>query len=398
MTLPRASVYPATRANKNTEDSWIRDRVSVKTKEKGNTYVRSSRASNFDSPLVMRRRSHAEALCVQIPGCFVMDSRFSRGAILLVLPVVRAVPRKNQGQRYYLIKFSRKVLAINHGTRLASLGHSAMRNASDRWYRPPVCSADLRTSISKINTAERWTWLPSSASHKLRPPRRRISLNTSSAPLPKFTWLIPCHPLYPFSMSQPSQAQPMYPPQYNINGADEAPRVPRRTPMACQFCRGTLVTSRSCPLMLSSPTLSVSFWSPGRKLKCDGSRPSCSNCNRRGYPCLYVPVYVTSFFLTLFRGKKIHLSPCSHCLFLPDLLNNINRNLFGFLSFSSLFSFSIAPRRRSCSVSSLFGCAHVNGSVGITRWNRAPFDFDFPRSRRCESGLGREGAGGYPRR
>ncbi|KAH0834083.1 hypothetical protein J3R83DRAFT_11367, partial [Lanmaoa asiatica] len=46
------------------------------------------------------------------------------------------------------------------------------------------------------------------------------------------------------------------------------PRVPRRTPMACQFCRG-------------------------RKLKCDGSRPSCSNCNRRGYPCVYVPVYVT---------------------------------------------------------------------------------------------------------
>ncbi|KAF8841875.1 hypothetical protein BDN67DRAFT_858525, partial [Paxillus ammoniavirescens] len=48
---------------------------------------------------------------------------------------------------------------------------------------------------------------------------------------------------------------------------DEAPRVPRRTPMACQFCRG-------------------------RKLKCDGSRPCCSNCNRRGYPCVYVPVYV----------------------------------------------------------------------------------------------------------
>ncbi|KIM61856.1 hypothetical protein SCLCIDRAFT_121010, partial [Scleroderma citrinum Foug A] len=43
-------------------------------------------------------------------------------------------------------------------------------------------------------------------------------------------------------------------------------RVPRRTPMACQFCRG-------------------------RKLKCDGCKPSCSNCNRRGYPCNYVPVY-----------------------------------------------------------------------------------------------------------
>ncbi|KIK43660.1 hypothetical protein CY34DRAFT_50128, partial [Suillus luteus UH-Slu-Lm8-n1] len=48
---------------------------------------------------------------------------------------------------------------------------------------------------------------------------------------------------------------------------DSSPRVPRRTAMACQFCRG------------------------GRKLKCDGSRPSCGNCNRRGYPCVYTPVY-----------------------------------------------------------------------------------------------------------
>ncbi|KAF8064326.1 hypothetical protein FPV67DRAFT_1420176, partial [Lyophyllum atratum] len=47
------------------------------------------------------------------------------------------------------------------------------------------------------------------------------------------------------------------------------PRTPRRTPMACQFCRG-------------------------RKLKCDGLRPSCSNCNKRGYPCQYIPVYVWS--------------------------------------------------------------------------------------------------------
>ncbi|KAG6330780.1 hypothetical protein ID866_8310 [Astraeus odoratus] len=34
---------------------------------------------------------------------------------------------------------------------------------------------------------------------------------------------------------------------------------------------------------------------PGRKLKCDGSRPSCGNCNRRGYPCLYVPVLGSLF-------------------------------------------------------------------------------------------------------
>ncbi|TFK71224.1 hypothetical protein BDN72DRAFT_958255 [Pluteus cervinus] len=43
------------------------------------------------------------------------------------------------------------------------------------------------------------------------------------------------------------------------------PRVPRRTAMACQFCRG-------------------------RKLKCDGAKPSCANCNRRGFPCVYAPV------------------------------------------------------------------------------------------------------------
>ncbi|KAG5720610.1 hypothetical protein E4T56_gene4541 [Termitomyces sp. T112] len=42
-------------------------------------------------------------------------------------------------------------------------------------------------------------------------------------------------------------------------------RTPRRTPMACQFCRG-------------------------RKLKCDGLRPLCSNCNKRGCPCVYAPV------------------------------------------------------------------------------------------------------------
>jgi hypothetical protein len=28
----------------------------------------------------------------------------------------------------------------------------------------------------------------------------------------------------------------------------------------------------------------------GRKLKCDGIRPSCANCHRRGYPCSYTPV------------------------------------------------------------------------------------------------------------
>ncbi|KAI0342665.1 hypothetical protein BDW22DRAFT_1330096, partial [Trametopsis cervina] len=42
------------------------------------------------------------------------------------------------------------------------------------------------------------------------------------------------------------------------------PRTPRRTPMACVFCRG-------------------------RKLKCDG-RSTCANCHKRGILCNYVPV------------------------------------------------------------------------------------------------------------
>ncbi|KAI0092354.1 hypothetical protein BDY19DRAFT_884890, partial [Irpex rosettiformis] len=45
----------------------------------------------------------------------------------------------------------------------------------------------------------------------------------------------------------------------------EYQRIPRRTPMACQFCRG-------------------------RKLKCDGGRPRCSNCTKRDIQCTYVPV------------------------------------------------------------------------------------------------------------
>ncbi|KIM82016.1 hypothetical protein PILCRDRAFT_71395 [Piloderma croceum F 1598] len=49
------------------------------------------------------------------------------------------------------------------------------------------------------------------------------------------------------------------------NSEPSSPRVPRRTVMACQFCRG-------------------------RKLKCDGMRPSCKNCNQRGIVCSYVPV------------------------------------------------------------------------------------------------------------
>ncbi|KJA24934.1 hypothetical protein HYPSUDRAFT_65236 [Hypholoma sublateritium FD-334 SS-4] len=49
--------------------------------------------------------------------------------------------------------------------------------------------------------------------------------------------------------------------QYQFDG----PKTPKRTPMACVFCRG-------------------------RKLKCDGNKPLCSNCDRRGLACSYSPV------------------------------------------------------------------------------------------------------------
>ncbi|KAF5376669.1 hypothetical protein D9615_007902 [Tricholomella constricta] len=64
------------------------------------------------------------------------------------------------------------------------------------------------------------------------------------------------------------------------------PRTPRRTPMACQFCRGKAAEVVLCDACGRNAEFT------GRKLKCDGLRPSCSNCNRRGYPCVYTPVYV----------------------------------------------------------------------------------------------------------
>ncbi|KAJ7270627.1 hypothetical protein B0H12DRAFT_1044323 [Mycena haematopus] len=52
--------------------------------------------------------------------------------------------------------------------------------------------------------------------------------------------------------------------QYQYSPYDN-PRTPRRIGMACQFCRA-------------------------RKLKCDGLRPQCTNCSRRGFACNYVAV------------------------------------------------------------------------------------------------------------
>ncbi|CAL1698191.1 unnamed protein product [Somion occarium] len=65
--------------------------------------------------------------------------------------------------------------------------------------------------------------------------------------------------LLDFSTMSSSNAQ-----ESNTNENDPPAATPRRTPMACTFCRG-------------------------RKLKCDG-RSTCANCERRGIPCVYVPV------------------------------------------------------------------------------------------------------------
>ncbi|KAI0947664.1 hypothetical protein AcW1_009368 [Taiwanofungus camphoratus] len=64
-------------------------------------------------------------------------------------------------------------------------------------------------------------------------------------------------------MSSPTDTEQNEQNPYNEDANAEG-RVPRRTPMACQFCRG-------------------------RKLKCDG-RQTCANCSRRGIPCVYVSV------------------------------------------------------------------------------------------------------------
>lgn len=75
--------------------------------------------------------------------------------------------------------------------------------------------------------------------------------------------------------------------------------------MACTFCR-----SENQAISCEPITDAVSS-APERKLKCDGRKTSCANCERRGIPCSYVPVYVpihpsSLFVLTnAFSGRKI---------------------------------------------------------------------------------------------
>jgi len=59
-------------------------------------------------------------------------------------------------------------------------------------------------------------------------------------------------------------------------------RNPRKTAVACNFCRGTILTC-------GWEQTPYSAWT-GRKLRCNGAKPSCSNCLVRNFRCEYVPV------------------------------------------------------------------------------------------------------------
>ncbi|KAL5525509.1 hypothetical protein ACEPAG_6845 [Sanghuangporus baumii] len=76
-------------------------------------------------------------------------------------------------------------------------------------------------------------------------------------------WNTPSNGYYGHS-AQSQTKNPTQSVEYDDDSDDPVVRVPRRTPVACQFCRG-------------------------RKLKCDG-RNICANCARRNLACSYVPV------------------------------------------------------------------------------------------------------------
>ena len=140
-------------------------------------------------------------------------------------------------------------------------------------------------------------------------------------------------------------------PHYNVhpqvvNVSEEHPRTPRRTPMACQFCRGMSASDAA----LGRPRSDLVPRLPGRKLKCDGSRPSCGNCNRRGFPCVYVPVYVTMLSWEIRSPTdSLSLTPS------PDPLSIKNSPAHFFQLVLAAYSLSAAPRLMD----------------PFTRWNRS---------------------------
>jgi hypothetical protein len=73
------------------------------------------------------------------------------------------------------------------------------------------------------------------------------------------------------------------------DGAEGNPRKsrnPRKTAVACNFCRGEWSRLRALFCILES----LMAKRTGRKLRCNGAKPSCYNCAVRKFQCEYVPV------------------------------------------------------------------------------------------------------------
>ncbi|KAK0452160.1 uncharacterized protein EV420DRAFT_1482245 [Desarmillaria tabescens] len=94
----------------------------------------------------------------------------------------------------------------------------------------------------------------------------------------------------------------------------QSDKAPRRTPMACEFCRG-------------------------RKMKCDGNRPSCANCQRRQIACTYQPVRVKpELLLNSTSAQYSDKLDVNASILIPYLCHTITPDsvLLRFLSFSRL--------------------------------------------------------------
>ena len=66
----------------------------------------------------------------------------------------------------------------------------------------------------------------------------------------------------------------------------EGKRRTKKIIMACDFCRGKLLTLK---YVVEATGFITNFMMPGRKIKCDGQK-SCFNCTKRHIRCTYIPV------------------------------------------------------------------------------------------------------------
>ncbi|PPQ87859.1 hypothetical protein CVT24_004898 [Panaeolus cyanescens] len=117
----------------------------------------------------------------------------------------------------------------------------------------------LYDSPQDINTIPRPIRGSSLPPHQLPPPH--AILNN----IPSLSISAPESSQYTFPDSQDSSTKPNKR-QHTPEQDDSIKRNPRKTPVACNFCRG-------------------------RKLRCNGERPACYNCSiRKAEKCEYVPV------------------------------------------------------------------------------------------------------------